>query len=64
MKVRSIHKRRSKKGGGPNFGNRCKEDFPGCIVCDGWAFKDRFGRFPYSYEELDQHRRHEQEPAA
>lgn len=58
MNIRDIKRRRMpKRGGGPNFGNRCKADAPGCLVCDGFAFKDRFGRFPRSYEELLEHRR-------
>jgi hypothetical protein len=58
MKIRRIHKpRHLKRGGGPNFGNRCGEDSPGCVVCDAYAFKDREGRFPCSWEELREHRR-------
>lgn len=58
MKVRKIHKLpRLKRGGGPNFGNRCGEDAPGCAICDAYAFYDRTGRFPSSWEELGEHRR-------
>lgn len=46
-----------KKGGGPNFGNRCSSDAPGCIICDAYAFKLKFGRFPYTFEEAMEHRR-------
>lgn len=42
-----------KRGGGPNIGNRCKgEQMPCCAICDSWAFKDRVGRFPRSFDEL------------
>lgn len=54
MKVRKLHKHPKvpKTGGGPNFGLRCKEYCPGCVVCEGWRFYDQHGRFPYSYEEI------------
>jgi hypothetical protein len=46
-----------KRGGGPNFGNRCKADAPGCAICDAFHFKDRTGRFPRSWDELGANRR-------
>lgn len=58
MNVRKYkHVRMPKKGGGPNFGNKCSSDEPGCIVCDAYAFKNKFGRFPYTFDELQLHRR-------
>ena len=57
MKVRTIRRRAyPKRGGGPNFGIRCKDYAAGCLICVGHRFKDRFGRFPYSFDELTEHR--------
>lgn len=60
MNIRTIkHKRMPKRGGGPNFGRRCKEYLPGCPICDAFAFKDGAGRFPRSWDELLAYRRKE-----
>lgn len=57
MKVRKLKRRGCRKTNGGPIGRRCKEDSPGCIICDAWHFKDTFGRFPYGYDELRPHRR-------
>ena len=53
MNLRKLRRRVYRKsGGGPNIGNRCKDFEPGCIICQSWKFKDDFGRFPRSFDEL------------
>jgi hypothetical protein len=52
MKIRKLRGRVYRKKGGPRgLGNRCKEYYEGCIVCDSYKVYDETGRFP-SYEEL------------
>ena len=49
--IRSI-RLRAKRAPGP-IGNRCKDYAEGCAICEAHRFKDLHGRFPYSYDELE-----------
>ena len=47
MKVQRLRRRFYRKTGGPRqIGHRCREYFPGCIVCESYRFLDQHGRFP------------------
>lgn len=51
-KVRTLRRRfYPKKGGGRNFGLRCKVYCAGCIICDAWKHRDVYGWFPRTMEE-------------
>lgn len=52
MSIRTLRNRFYRKTGGPRgIGHRCKEFFPGCIVCESYRFLDERGRFP-SFDEV------------
>lgn len=52
MNIRQLRHRFYRKTGGPRqIGHRCKDYFPGCIVCERYRFLDQHGRFP-SFDEV------------